>query len=78
MPKKINCKSGLKENIIDKNVFERELLLCRKLNKENKKESCGWGKCKDCGVIPLLVKLHLGILIENEKELSNLKKTLFE
>lgn len=49
----ITCKTGLKENIIDKEVFEREVFLCQK---ESKQEGggCGWGRCKTCGVVPLL------------------------
>jgi hypothetical protein len=77
MSKKINCKTGLKKNIINKAVFEREIFLCRKLNKESKGKSCGWGKCKNCGVIPLLYKLHKGILVEDKKEVSNIRKEIF-
>jgi hypothetical protein len=77
MKNKINCKTGLKKNIISKNVFEREIFLCQKLNRESKNKSCKWGKCKNCGVIPLLYKLHKGILIENKKEVLELKKEIF-
>jgi hypothetical protein len=77
MTKKINCKDSLKKNIISKTVFEREIYLCQKLSIENKGKGCGWGKCKDCGVIPLLYKLHKGILIEDKKRLENLKKEIF-
>jgi hypothetical protein len=66
MSKKLTCKTGLKENIIKKNVFDREILLCRQLAKENKGK-CGWGKCKYCGVVPLLWKLYKGELLEGEK-----------
>ena len=77
MPKKINCKTGLKKNVINKSVFDREIALCKMLNEENDGKGCGWGKCKNCGVIPLLYKLHEGILIENEKELRNIRKNIF-
>ncbi len=59
-----NCKTGLEKNIINKEVFGREIALCQKLNKE-KGGGCGWGKCADCGVIPLLFKLHKGELLED-------------
>lgn len=73
MKKKLTYKTGLKKNVISKTVFEREILLCQKLNKESGGKGCGWGKCRDCGVIPLLYKLHKGILVEDKKELQNLK-----
>ena len=68
--KKPICKNGLKKNVISKSVFEREIELCRELSKNKK---CSWGKCGSCGVIPLLIKLHKGILIEDEKELKKIK-----
>lgn len=66
------------KKIISKSIFEREVLLCQKLNIENKGRGCNWGKCKDCGVIPLLYKLHKGILIEDKKELENIRKEIFK
>ena len=70
----ITAETGLKENVIDKEVFEREVFLCQK---ESKEESggCGWGRCKTCGVVPLLYKLHKGKIIEDE-EVSDLKEKL--
>lgn len=73
MKNKPTCKTGLKKNIIKKPVFEREIFLCRKLAKE-KKGRCGWGKCKDCGVVPLLYKLHKGKLLEKDTEIKAVKK----
>lgn len=70
--KKLNCETGLKKDIIKKDVFERELALCKMLYKKNKGK-CGWGKCKDCGVIPLLVKLHKGELLEKPSEIKKAK-----
>ncbi len=61
-----NCTMGLEKNIIPEKVFNREIALCRKLSKE-KNGKCGWGKCVDCGVVPLLYKLHKGQLLENEE-----------
>lgn len=59
-----NCKTGLAKNIISEEIFDREIALCQKLSKE-KDGKCGWGKCADCGVIPLLYKLHKGELLED-------------
>lgn len=75
--KKPTCKTGLKKNVISKNVFEREVALCKQLNTESGGKGCGWGKCSNCGVIPLLIKLHKGILIEDKKELKEIKKEIF-
>ena len=77
MPDKLNCKTGLEPNIIEQEVFDRELALCKKLNNENT-GSCGWGKCETCGVIPLLYKLHKGELLEDEKVINDIKNKLFK
>jgi hypothetical protein len=75
--KKIECnktsKLELKKNVIKKKVFEREIALCRRLSKENRGK-CGWGKCQDCGVIPLLYKLYKGKLLEDPAEIKKLKR----
>lgn len=71
--KKITNKTGLKKNIIKKEVFEREISLCKKLSKDNRGK-CGWGVCAKCGVIPLLYKLHKGILLEKPAEIKWAKK----
>ena len=77
MKNKLTCKTGLKKNIIKKDVFDRELALCRKLSKENKNK-CGWGKCMDCGVIPFLYKLHNGQLLEKSSEIKAIKAKIFK
>lgn len=69
MVKKITCKTGLKKNIVGKEVFDREIELCKMLSKENR-EKCGWGICKNCGVVPLVIKLHKGVLLEKDKDIS--------
>ncbi len=71
-----NCETGLGKNIINKEVFDREIALCRKLTKENGGK-CGWGKCADCGVIPLLYKLHKGELLE-DNEAEKVKKEILK
>jgi len=67
----------VKKNIIKKEVFDREISLCRMLSKKNKGK-CAWGKCKDCGVIPLLYKLHKGKLLEKSAELAKIRKKIFK
>jgi len=73
--KKLNSKTGLSTGIIDDEVFNRELLLCKQLSNENK-GGCCWGKCKECGVVPFIYKLHKGELLEGKGEISKLKKEL--
>ncbi len=72
---KPTCKSGLKKNIIKKEVFDKEIALCRMLSKKHKGK-CGWGKCKNCGVIPFLYKLHKGKLLEKPVELKKIKNKI--
>jgi len=74
MNKKLSCTIGLEKNIISKTIFNREIKLCKMLSEE--KKGCGWGKCKNCGVLPLLVKLHKGKLVEDKKEIEELKNKL--
>jgi len=74
---KPTCKTGLEKNIIKQEVFEREIALCQNLTKENNGK-CGWGVCKDCGVLPLLFKLHKGVLIEDAEEVANLKREILK
>ena len=62
----------IKKEFIKKKVFDREIALCQKLAKENNGK-CGWGKCQNCGVIPLLYKLHKGELLEDKKEIEKIK-----
>ena len=73
--KKISSKAGLKKCIIKKSVFDREIEMCKKLSKENKGK-CGWGKCKDCGVLFLLHKLYKGELIEDRDEIKKIRKDI--
>ncbi len=82
---KLTCKTGLnpfdklraRKNIIKKEVFNKEIALCKKLAKKNKGK-CGWGKCKDCGVVPLLYKLHKGELLEKPAEIKEIKKKILK
>ena len=61
---------------ISKKIFDQEIAMCKKLFKE--KKGCNWGKCKDCGVIPLLYKLQSGIIIENKKDVKKLKNKILK
>lgn len=70
--KKVTCQTGLKKNIISRHIFNKEIKLCQQLSKENGGK-CGWGKCKDCGVVPLLYKLHKGELLEKPGEIKKVK-----
>ena len=72
---KLTCKTGLKKNIIKKKVFDREIKLCQMLSKEHRGK-CGWGRCKDCGVIPLLYKLYKGKLLEKPAEIRKAKSRI--
>ena len=75
--KKLSCKTENKKRIINKEVFEKEIAMCKKLSKENKGK-CNWGKCKDCGVLLLLRKLYKGELIEDKKEIKKIKKDILK
>lgn len=75
--KELTCKTGLEKGVISKEVFEREIALCQKLCSENK-GGCGWGKCKDCGLVPFLYKLYKGQLIEDPEEIKAVKEKVLE
>jgi hypothetical protein len=66
-----------KKRFINKEIFDEELLICQKLSKENKGK-CHWGKCSDCGVIPLLYKLYKGQLLEKSAEIKKIKQEIFK
>lgn len=69
----LSCKTGLKKGLLDQATFERELALCKQHNRDNNGH-CGWGTCQSCGVIPLLYKLHKGILLEDAQEIQEIRK----
>ncbi len=69
------CKADLKKNIINKDVYERELQLCKNLSLKNGGKCC-WGVCSNCGVIPLLHKLYKGELLEDPKLIKELKNKI--
>lgn len=53
-------------------VYKKETKTCAKMFKE--KQGCAWGKCVDCGVIPLLHKFETGEVVEGPEEVKKLKK----
>lgn len=57
-------------------TYEEELALCRK--HFLKKGGCCWGKCDNCGVLPLLVKLGRGELLEDSEEIEKFKNQVFK
>ena len=65
----------MKKDEIDKEVFDREIALCKMLSGSNVNK-CGWGICENCGVLPLLYKLHKGQLIEKPEDINKLRKEL--
>ena len=67
------CTKGMQAGIISKKLYENELLLCKDLAKKNG-NGCCWGKCKTCGVFPLLYKLYYGVLLEDRAEIDSKKQ----
>jgi len=72
MDKKITCKTGMEKELVSKEVFDREIALCREMSAKD--GGCCWGRCKTCGVIPLLYKLHKGKLVDDAGRLVKLRK----
>ncbi|MDD2516097.1 MAG: hypothetical protein PHF46_02165 [Candidatus Gracilibacteria bacterium] len=64
--------NNLNSGIINKEIFENEFDLCKKLSLENG-GFCLWGECDKCGVLPLLVKLYKGELIHKKEDLEKLR-----
>ena len=58
------------------NTYQHELAMCKKLHAE--KQGCAWGKCDQCGVIPLLHKLSTGEVIDDPAAINKLKQQVFE
>jgi hypothetical protein len=61
---------------MEKEIFEKEISICKAANKKNGGK-CNWGECKNCGVIPLLYKLHKKELLEDSSEIIEIKRKLF-
>jgi len=57
-----------------KDIYDKEVDICKQAFKENK--GCNWGKCEDCGVVPLLHKLNTGEVVEDKEEVNKLKNNI--
>jgi hypothetical protein len=57
---------------MEKETFEKEIAMCRKLSTKNGGK-CNWGECEKCGVVPLLYKLGKGEFYENKDEIEKIK-----
>ena len=60
---------------IDDNTLRNEIEICRVQSLKNGGK-CAWGRCAECGVIPLLIKLNKGKLIEDKEKILQAKKDL--
>lgn len=63
--------------LMNKEAIAAELRLCQELHQKNN-GTCNWGECKTCGVIPLLHKLHTGIVLEAPEEIQQRKNEVFQ
>jgi hypothetical protein len=54
-------------------VFKKEVSICRKEGERNGGK-CNWGKCRDCGVLPLLYKLYRDEFIDSPEEVEKVKR----
>ncbi len=66
-----------KKKAIEKEIFDKEIAMCKRLFKK-KGGKCAWGKCNNCGVIPLLYKLYKGQLLEDSVQIAEVKRKLFK
>jgi hypothetical protein len=55
-------------------VYKKETKMCAQMFKE--KQGCAWGRCAECGVIPLLYKFETGVAVENDDEIKKLKNEI--
>ena len=67
----------MRKTVLNSDVYQKELSICKNLSAENGGK-CNWGTCKDCGVIPLLIKLHEGRLLEDTDEIKKAKGRILE
>ncbi len=57
-----------------KEVYDKETEICHQ--EFNKNKGCNWGKCENCGVIPLLHKLNTNEVIEDKEKINKLKNNI--
>lgn len=56
--------------------YDHEMSMCSELHR--KQGGCNWGKCENCGVIPLLHKLKTGKVVEKSEDVHVLKNSVFK
>lgn len=60
--------------MLDQETFDKEIKICQKMHKE--KGGCNWGRCDECGVVPLLHKLSTGEVVEDGEVVRKLKEKM--
>lgn len=60
---------------MNKEIFEKEVAICKA--QYQKQKGCSWGKCKDCGVVPLFYKLYKSKIMEDKEGIDSLRNNLF-
>jgi len=55
-------------------VYKKETKTCARLFKES--QGCRWGRCENCGVIPLLHKFETGEIIKDDAEIKALRNEI--
>lgn len=58
---------------MDKDVFDKEIEICKKHYGQG---FCNWGKCAECGVVPLLHKMYDKKIVDDAGEITKLKERL--
>ncbi|HAR99891.1 MAG: hypothetical protein US57_C0015G0014 [Candidatus Moranbacteria bacterium GW2011_GWC2_37_73] len=61
---------------ISKETFETEIAICKK--HFQKKQCCAWGKCENCGVLPLLQKLYKDEIIDEKEAVTKYKNKILK
>lgn len=61
---------------ITEEVFKKEIAICKK--QFAKSGGCNWGRCEKCGVVPLLVKLHKKLLLEEGEIVEEYKNIILK
>lgn len=61
---------------ISKEIFEKEISMCKFLYKE--KKGCNWWKCENCWVPLLLHKLYNWEVIEDSQKIKEFKDTILK
>lgn len=58
---------------INEKTYNVEIEICKKHYKQG---FCNWGKCTECGVVPLLHKMYNKEIVDDAEEIDKLKKQL--